>query len=82
MFSQIKDRKHIEQNFHSVARVMPQGWDFGGAGRVKNFSVGICDGARSTARLVEFIKMVGEKRSNARLAKYLISFFCNEVKIQ
>ena len=24
----IKDRKHIEQNFHSVARVMPQGWDF------------------------------------------------------
>ena len=29
MFSQIKDRKHIEQNFHSVAGVMPQGWDFG-----------------------------------------------------
>ena len=25
MFSQIKDRKHIEQNFHSVARVMPRG---------------------------------------------------------
>ena len=23
MFSQIKDRKHIEQNFHSVARVSP-----------------------------------------------------------
>ena len=23
VFSQIKDRKHIEQNFHSVARVMP-----------------------------------------------------------
>ena len=22
MFSQIKDRKHIEQNFHSVAKVM------------------------------------------------------------
>ena len=32
MFSQIKDRKHIEQNFHSVARVMPWGWDLGGAG--------------------------------------------------
>ena len=25
VFSQIKDRKHIEQNFHSVARVMPRG---------------------------------------------------------
>ena len=23
MFSQIKDRKHIDQNFHSVAKVMP-----------------------------------------------------------
>ena len=25
VFSQIKDRKHIEQNFHSVAKVMPRG---------------------------------------------------------
>ena len=24
VFSQIKDRKHIEQNVHSVARVMPR----------------------------------------------------------
>ena len=29
VFSQIKDRKHIERNFHFVAWVMPQGWDFG-----------------------------------------------------
>ena len=29
MFSQIKDRKHIEQNFHSGALAMPQGWDWG-----------------------------------------------------
>ena len=29
MFSQIKDKKHIEQNFDSVAVVMPQGWDRG-----------------------------------------------------
>ena len=28
-FLQIKDRKHIEHNFHSVAGVMPQGWDLG-----------------------------------------------------
>ena len=25
VFSQIKDRKHIEQNFDSVAKVMPRG---------------------------------------------------------
>ena len=45
VFSQIKDRKH----FHSVAGIMPEGWDLGVLG-VKNFSVGICDGAPSTAR--------------------------------
>ena len=25
----LTNRKHIEQNFHSVAGVMPQGWDLG-----------------------------------------------------
>ena len=53
MFSQIKDRKHIEQNFHSVVSVMPRGGTsgrWGGGGGVKTFSVGICDGAPSTAR--------------------------------
>ena len=29
VFSQIKDRKHIEQNFYSVDEIMPQGWDWG-----------------------------------------------------
>ena len=32
MFSQIKDTKHIRRNFHYVAWVMPQGWDFGALG--------------------------------------------------
>ena len=32
MFSQIKDTTQIRPDFHSVAWVMPQGWDFGGAG--------------------------------------------------
>ena len=50
VFSQIKNRKYIEQNFHSVARVMSQGWDLWVLGGVENFSVGICDGAPSTAR--------------------------------
>ena len=48
VFSQIKDRNHIEDNFHSVARVM-HGFGLVGAGGFKNFSVGICDGAPSTA---------------------------------
>ena len=30
VFSQLKAIKHIRQNFHSVAWVMPQGWDLGG----------------------------------------------------
>ena len=28
VFSQMKDIKYSKQNFHSVAWVMPQGWDF------------------------------------------------------
>ena len=49
VMSQIKERKHIEQNFHSVAGIMRQGWDLGVLG-VKNFSVGICDDTPLTAR--------------------------------
>ena len=37
VFSQIEDRKHIEKNFHSVALVMPQGWDLWVLVGVKNF---------------------------------------------
>ena len=49
----MKDRKLIEQNFHSVAGIMLQGWDLvvvvvGGGGGIKHFSVGICNGASST----------------------------------
>ena len=41
-FSQMKDIKHIRQDFHSVSWVMPQGWDLrgykgvggGGGGRI------------------------------------------------
>ena len=37
------DTKHIRRDFHSVAWVMPQGWDFGtlwGAQGVKKFKHG------------------------------------------
>ena len=40
VFSQLKDIKHIRRDFHSVAWVMPQGWDLGvpwGVGGSKNF---------------------------------------------
>ena len=39
-FLQIKDRKHIEHNFHSVAGVMPQGWDLGVLGGSKTLAWG------------------------------------------
>ena len=39
MFSQIKDIKHINKDFHSVTWVMPQLWDLGELGGQKfNFS--------------------------------------------
>ena len=40
VFSQIKDRKHVEQNFHSVARVMPWGWICGCWGESKTLAWG------------------------------------------
>ena len=39
--------KHIKHNFYSVAWFMPQGWNLGVLG-IKNWSLGICDGAPST----------------------------------
>ena len=35
VFSQMIDTKHIRRDFYSVAWVMPQGWDFWGAGGAK-----------------------------------------------
>ena len=29
----ISNKKYMNQNFHSVAWVMPQGWDWGGGGQ-------------------------------------------------
>ena len=36
----LTNRKHIEQNFHSVAGVMPQGWDFGVLGESNTLAWG------------------------------------------
>ena len=47
-FLQINDRKHIEQNFHSVANsvagVMPQGWVLGVLGGSKTLAWGFAMG--------------------------------------
>ena len=54
-----KDRKHIAQNFDSVAGV-----GLGGAGLVKNLSMGICDGAPSTAHSsISFLKFLQRPRT-------------------
>ena len=39
-FLQIKDRKHIERNFHPVAGIMPQVWDLGVLVRSKTLAWG------------------------------------------
>ena len=62
VFSQVKDRKRIEQNFHSVAKVMSRGGTAGAEG-VKNLSVGICDGAHRLRTLV--ITCFTENSNNA-----------------
>ena len=38
--SVLTNRKHIEQNFHSVAGVKPQGWDFGVLGESNTLAWG------------------------------------------
>ena len=55
MFSQIKDRKHIEQNFHSVARVMPQGVTCGCWGESKTFAWGFAMAPHRLRALVRYI---------------------------
>ena len=39
VFPHMKDIKHIRQDFHLAAWVMPQGWDLGGGGTVGGFGV-------------------------------------------
>ena len=52
MFSQIKDRKHFEQNFHSVAKVLPWGGTVG-AGGVKTLAWGFAMVPHRLRALVE-----------------------------
>ena len=51
-FLLIKDRKLVEQNFHFVAGVMPQGWDFGVLGGSKTLAWGFAMGSHGLSILV------------------------------
>ena len=55
LFSHIKDRKHIEQNFHSVARVMPQGGTVGCWGESKTLAWGFAMAPHRLRALVSII---------------------------
>ena len=54
VFSQIKDRKYIEQNFHSVARVMPWGGTCGCWGESKTLAWGFVMSPHRLRALVTF----------------------------
>ena len=58
VFSQIKERKHIEQNFHSVAKVMPRSGTTGCWGESKTLVWGFAMAPHRLHALVEFIKLL------------------------
>ena len=74
-FLQIKDRKHIEQNLHSVAGGCPRGGTWEGWW-VKNFSVRICDGTPSTAHFSLVLRLSGMifPQKNKRSPLYAIFY--------
>ena len=55
MFYQIKVRKHIEHSFHSVAGVMPQGWDLGVLGGSKALAWGFAMALHPLCILVQIL---------------------------
>ena len=59
VFSQIKDRKQIEQNFHSVASVMPRGGTCGCWGESKTLAWGFAMAPHRLRALVK-IKMLND----------------------
>ena len=54
MFSQTKERKHTEQNFHSVAKVMPRGGTSGCWGESKTLAWGFAMAPHRLHTLVVF----------------------------
>ena len=76
MFSQIKDRKHIEQNFHSVAKVMPPGWDCGVLGESRTLAWGF---AMAPHRLRALVLVYSEPQHVFKYMEYLKTLFYNHI---
>ena len=72
VFSQIEDRKHIEQNFHSVAGVMPQGWDLGVLGSKTLACMGFAIAPHRLRVLVSSVAII-LKRKRELVALLLLS---------
>ena len=71
VFSQIKDRKHIEQNFHYVARVMPKGGTCGCWGESKTLAWGFAMAPHRLRALVYvFRRMLLFGFKNSMIRKY------------
>ena len=78
VFSPIKDRKHIEQNFYSVAGVMPQGWDLGCWGS-KTLAWGFAIAPHGLSILVEFIKLVAKMWSCLAFYRFSSTYLINSL---
>ena len=59
VFSQIKDRKHIKQNFHSVARVMLRGGNYRCWGESKTLAWGFAMAPHRLRALVYNFGLMG-----------------------
>ena len=79
VFSQIKDRKHIEQNFHSVARVMPRGVTCGCWGESKTLGWGFAMAPHRLRTLVRIIAL-GRKWSRPGGQLFYIGLFRENMK--
>ena len=68
MLSQIKDKKHIEQNFHSVARVMLRGGTCGcwGGGESKTLAWGFAMAPHRLCALVTFANSLDPDQAQAK----------------
>ena len=55
----MKDRKHIEHDFHSDAGVMPQVWDWGCCGGSKTLAWGFAMAPHRLYVLVDFVIVTG-----------------------
>ena len=68
-----KDRKHIEQNFHSVARVMPRGGTCGCLGESKTLAWGFAMAPHQLRALVAFCKQFRPRLDSTELLIYMYS---------